>query len=174
MHLLFELGIIDDRSGAFVPLRALPEEHVSLEDSTFRLHVCGSSYVGEAWSLGPLARLVPQLAYVRRRLEADQVALLRSGVESQLDVPYFLFEPSPSSITVSCFLIPDRALGWSYPSNPDGSDSVDAAALYEYVHANRQALLTAASPDTFRELVTPREDLLLSIAAELVRAARRL
>lgn len=174
MHPLFELGIIDDNSGAFVPLRALPEEQASLEDASFRLFVRGSSYAGEAWSLGPLARLVPQLAYVRRRLEAAQVALLRSGVESQLEVPYFLFEPSPSSITVSCFLIPDRSFGWRFPSNPDGSDSADAAALYDYVRNNRQALLTEAPPDTFRELALPREDFLLSLAAELVRAAKRL
>lgn len=174
MHPLFELGVIDDTSGAFVPLRALSGAPASLEDATFRLCVDGASYVGEAWSLGPLARLAPQLGYVRRRLENGRVALLRSGVESQPGVPYFLFEPGASHVTVSCFLIPDRALGWRYPSTSEGGDSADADALYEYVSAHRAALLAAADPDTFCELVAPREDLLLSLAAEQQRAARLL
>lgn len=174
MHPPFELGIIDDRSGAFVPLRTLPDAHAALEDASFRLFVDGSAHVGEAWSLGPLARLLPQLAYVRRRLEAEQPALLRSGVEDQLEVPYFLFEPSPSAIIVSCFHLPDRSLGWRFPSNPDASESPDAALLYDYVRAHREQLLTASPPDTFRELALPREDFLLSLAAELVRAPKRL
>lgn len=146
-------------------------DHQSFEDATFRITINGTSYVGEAWSLGPLARLVQQLTYVRRRLEADHVALLRSGVESQLDVPFFLFEPSGDAVLVSCFPIPDRSLAWRYPSNPEGTDSADAAALYDYVAQHREALLAAPSADTFRELSLPREDLLLSISAELVRAA---
>ena len=59
-------------------------------------------------------------------------------------------------------------------STPSRPSRADAAALYDYVRNNRQALLTEAPPDTFRELALPREDFLLSLAAELVRAAKRL
>jgi hypothetical protein len=166
----FELAVIDSRDGRVVPIRQPGLTQSDLYDATFRLVIGGIDYVGEAWSLGPLDRLVLQLEYVRARLEQDQVALLRSGVEDQLDVPYYLFEPDGAAVRVSGFIIPDRTVGTVFSIDVDGFGGADPERLYDYVRAHREELLSACGPDTFREVSCPRAALLGAIESEVAAA----
>ena len=170
MDSLFEIGIIDYGDGRFVRIREPGLTRRDLDGATFRLVVDGVEHVGEAWSLGPLDRLVRQLDYVRARLQQDQVALLRSGVEDQFEVPYYLFEPDGAAVQVSGFLIPDRTVGTVFPIDIDGFGGADPERLYTYVRDHREELLGAGDPDTFRELSCPRAALLHAIESELAAA----
>jgi hypothetical protein len=170
MDFLFEIGVIDDLSGRVVPIRDPGLTQGDLENATFRLVVDGVDHVGEAWSLGPLDRLVLQLEHVRGRLEQDQVALLRSGVEEQLEVPYYLFEPDGAAVRVSGFIIQDSTVGTVFPIDVGGMGGADPGRLYDYVRDHREELLGAGDPDTFRELSCPRAALLPAIESELAAA----
>lgn len=170
MDPLFEIGVIAPDTGRFVAFREPGVTRQDLEDATFRLMVGGVEYVGEAWSLGPLERLVRQLDDVRVRLERDQVALLRSGVEDQIEVPYFLFEPDGTAVKVSGFLIPDRTVGSMFPSDVGQGAGANQERLYNYVRDHREALLGAGAPDTFREVSCPRTALLRALDSELAAA----
>jgi hypothetical protein len=162
----FQLGFIHPGTGAFTALDdATTRQQVA--DATFSLIVDGVECVGEAWSLGPLDRLLSQLEHVQARVAEGQPALLRSGVESQLEVPYFLFSPETegegSAMRISSFLIGDRNIGWLYPDE----DPHNAARLFAHVAAHREELLGGGAPDTFCEVRYPRAELLAALAAQL-------
>lgn len=170
MDFLFEIGVIDNRSGRVVPIREPRLTQGDLENATFRLVVDGVDHVGEAWSLGPLERLVLQLDYVRARLEQDQVALLRSGVEEQLAVPYYLFEPDGSMVRVSGFVLLDSKVGTVFPIDVGGLGGADPGRLYDYVRDHREELASSGEPDTFPEVSCPRATLLRAIESEAAAA----
>jgi hypothetical protein len=170
MDCSFEIGVIDYRDGRFVSIREPRLTLDELNDATFRLVVAGVEYVGEAWSLGPLERLVRQLEYVRGRLEQDQVALLRSGVEDQIEVPYYLFEPDGTAVRVSGFIIPDRTVGSLFPIDVSGFGAAFPERLYDYVRDHREELLGAGEPDTFQEVSCRRAALVRAIESEVAAA----
>ncbi len=168
MSTSFEIGFIHPSTGDFLPLRdpSVTKRHFS--DATFSLIVDGIERVGEAWSLGPLERLIRQLAYVRDRLTQGHWALLRSGVEDRLPVPYFLFEPQGETMKISEFFIAEIAFGTLFPDE----DAGNGQRLYAHVAGHREALLSVRDPDTFREVSYPRAALLADIAAQLEAAAQ--
>ncbi len=153
--------------GRLAPLAALDPE-TDLENSTFRLVLQGRDYVGEAWSLGRLDHLVAQLAAAVERLDRGEPALVRSAVTEQLDVPWYLFEPSGDRVVISAFLLPDRSLANDFPIPLDGFGG--GPTVYDHVLAHREALLAPGGTDLFREVPFPREPLLAAMRREVAGA----
>jgi hypothetical protein len=66
-------------------------------------------------------------------LEANKIALLRSGIDEQT-VPYFLFKPvSADEITFSLFILEDERMAYVYPIAELDSNW---QKVYDFVEAN--------------------------------------
>lgn len=162
----FELCVMDP-DGTIVGVRAAVRDG-DLDDSTFRLVVGGRDLVGEAWNLGPLERMTAQFEAAAERLATGREALVRSAVEDQNEVPWFLFEPRARDVWVSAFVVPDRSLAGAFPIPVYASEQVDA--VYRYVTANRVELLSRPGPDLFRDVRVPRAPLLTAVRREVAAA----
>ena len=133
-----------------------------LRNVTISLVVDGRERLAHQLSLGPLARLVPQIEPARRRLLAGHPALIRSGVLDVAQGHYLLIEPRAGSdeVTISLVSIGELPAAAWFPDAPQ------ADALYDHVAANRGPLLAAARQraDGLAELRVGRAALLDSMA----------
>ncbi len=139
-----------------------------LDDSALFLETSGREWMAYEWNLGDLGSLVLQFEEAANRLEKGEVALVRSGVNDQLAVPYLLLEPAGDlDVQISLFFIEDVSFSSIYPvSKISGEPSV----LYQYVLEHRAHLLGSPegsqSNDKLHLLPFPKSVLLPSLRRE--------
>ncbi len=135
-----------------------------LDHVTISLKSDGQECLAHQLSLGPLGRLVPQFELAQRRLSANKLALIRSGV---LDIPdghYLLFNPlqDRNNVSVSLITIDELPVGGWFP------DGRWAEWLYQYVSMYSERLVATAGQrlDSFHDLLYDRSALLTLLAQE--------
>ncbi|MCU1502611.1 MAG: hypothetical protein JWM12_1965 [Ilumatobacteraceae bacterium] len=173
----FELGLLADRSvDKAVALADLLELHeqstpwpaVRLGDATLFFETHGRDWMPLHWVLGDLAALGTQFADAAVRLRRGESAIVRSAVDDQPVVAYFLFEPSGSDVVVSLFY-PPAHLRYVYPTAP-----TRGAELYELVADHRAELLTRSpehvNPYDILAAVIPGDELIDALLREVDRA----
>jgi hypothetical protein len=172
----FKLAVLDPNSDNCVPM-ALDEYLQRLAAGTLDwvtdlgycsiiLQTAGKEWIAKWFNLGELDNLIPQIEAAAVRLESNQEALIRSGVDDQPHAPFLLLEPSNHTISLSLFFIDDAYMDASYPVDRMAGN---ARALYEYVLSNRAALLgpiTDPKTHQFRELPFPREELIAALKSD--------
>ncbi len=87
-------------------------------------------YLREVWNFGDLEHITRQLALVRARLAAGQVALLRSTFLDELKVPFLHWAPDAAGHTaVTTFFVTETESNAIFP------DGADSDTLYAHVAA---------------------------------------
>jgi len=136
-------------------------------DSAINLSVAGEEWLGDEWNFGDLQLIVTELEDVFARLQRDEVAILRSAVLSQPQVPYLLFEPASGDvIKISMFFLADTDLGAHFPIKYWSNQ--DPQKLFAHVIENRSTLLSdSAAGRRPKELPFPRPELLNALTDQI-------
>jgi hypothetical protein len=144
------------------PVSWVPQMH----ESTIQMEAAGREWIATDWDLGILSRLILQFEAAAPRVEAGEMAIIRSGDDDEMLVAFFLIDPAPGAdVLISLFTIDVPVIAAIYPISKLPGE-VDT--LYQYVRENHTRFSTPGTEGycEFRGVLFPRDILVNSLRRE--------
>jgi hypothetical protein len=142
-----------------------------LYESSIFMEIEGREWIAENFNLGILGRLVLQFEAAAPRVEAKDIALIRSAEDSEWPATYLVFEPAGEEVRISLFSIDDGLIGAIYPISKIPGET---GQLYGYVRKNLDRFTKPGTEGyyEFRSVPFPRDALVTALRAEAVLGRR--